>query len=62
MIPYTRLHLAPGARFQYSNPGIIVVGKADGLDFDTSVTAANGGLNAPVPDGEQGPERMGWKL
>lgn len=102
MIPYTRLHFAPGSRYGYSNPGIIfgaralervtgdpyeayvdknifdalgmetayfdatpwrlrpnrannyrVIGGdpvAGGPEFDTGVTASNGGLNATVPD------------
>ncbi len=28
MIPYTRIHFAPGSRFSYSNPGIVFLGRA----------------------------------
>ncbi len=27
MIPYTRIHFEPGSRFQYSNPGIVFLGR-----------------------------------
>jgi CubicO group peptidase (beta-lactamase class C family) len=102
MMPYTETLFAPGARFSYSNPAYIYLGRtvesianedfevyaeknvlrplgmsssyydhtpyhlladrsnnydvvdgkttANGLDFDTGITVANGGLNAPVGD------------
>jgi CubicO group peptidase (beta-lactamase class C family) len=102
MMPYTATLFAPGARYSYSNPAYIYLGRtveslvgedfeiyaeknvlrplgmaasyydhtpyhlladrsnnydvvdgkttANGLDFDTGITVANGGLNAPVGD------------
>lgn len=102
MMPYTRVEFAPGSKYQYSNPGIVFLGRiiedlagepfetyidkqifrplgmtraffdkapafllADRshsyfvtdtgrteapFDFDTGITSANGGLNAPIDD------------
>ncbi|MCU0649725.1 MAG: beta-lactamase family protein, partial [Gemmatimonadaceae bacterium] len=102
MMPYTEVGFAPGAKYSYSNPAYIYLGRtvealagedfevyaeknvlrplgmsssyydrtpyhlladrsnnydvtdgkatANGLDFDTGITVANGGLNAPVGD------------
>jgi CubicO group peptidase (beta-lactamase class C family) len=102
MLPYTETLFAPGAKFSYSNPAYIYLGRtiealagedfevyaeknvlrplgmsasyydqtpyhllgdrsnnydvadgkttANGLDFDTGITVANGGFNAPVGD------------
>jgi CubicO group peptidase (beta-lactamase class C family) len=102
MMPYTRVEFAPGSKYQYSNPGIVFLGriiedltgepfetyidkqifrplgmtgafydKAPAFllgdrshsyfvtdagrteapfDFDTGITSANGGLNAPIDD------------
>ncbi len=102
MMPYTQVEFAPGSKYQYSNPGLVFVGRVieditgepfetyidkeilrplgmtrsffdrapsflrdhrshsyfvtdAGLteapfDFDTGITVANGGLNAPIDD------------
>lgn len=102
MMPYTQVHFLPGSRYQYSNPGIVYLGRViesitgdvfeahieknifrplgmtsayfdvtpqhllrhrsnhyfvengepreGGLDFNTGITVANGGMNASVPD------------
>ncbi|GMV23451.1 MAG: hypothetical protein AMXMBFR57_34000 [Acidimicrobiia bacterium] len=102
MMPYTRVEFAPGSKYQYSNPGIVFLGRiiedlagepfetyidkqifrplgmtrtffdkapayllpershsyfvTDAgrteapFDFDTGITSANGGLNAPIDD------------
>ncbi len=102
MLPYTKILFEPGSRYDYSNPGMSIVGRIvevvtgddievyidknilkplemhhsyfdttprhllkyrsnnylvkedvieeGGLDFDTGITTANGGLNAPLTD------------